>query len=142
MGFQINGTEVLGTSGIVNNANSFKTISGTSVLGTGNITDSGSANALLFNTVGSYTCAAKADSGLYQTSVSATHLYQYYSSSFGGFSYVTMKVIRQQYAVNNYHGLSGTWMHKSPYLSSANQFSPPDDVYTACYIASLWQRIA
>lgn len=54
MGFQINGTEVLGTSGIVNNANSFKTLLGQSIIGTGNIQDDGT-DVLLFNKVGTFT---------------------------------------------------------------------------------------
>ena len=57
MGFQIGGTTVLDSSGIQNNANSFKTLDGNSILGTGNITDSGPADALIYGKVGVYTWA-------------------------------------------------------------------------------------
>ena len=58
MGFQINGTTVLDSSGIQNNANSFRTLDGNSILGSGNITDSGPADALLYAKVGVYTWAS------------------------------------------------------------------------------------
>ena len=141
MGFQINNTEVLGSSGITNNANSFKTIQGTSVLGTGNITDSGSA-VMNYNVVGSYTAAAYSHGGLYQSSVAASTLRSYYRSSYDGYSWVVMYVFAATYASSAYLGLSGTWMHKSPYLSSSNHLSAPNDVSSAAYISSLWQRIA
>ena len=57
MGFQISGTTVLNSSGIQNNANSFKTLDGNSILGSGNITDSGPADALIYGKVGVYTWA-------------------------------------------------------------------------------------
>lgn len=131
MGFQINGTEVLGTSGIVNNANSFKTIGGNSILGSGNITDDG-ASALLFNTIGSYTCASVTNASIYQTSVAASSLRTYYRNRYGGYSYVTELSGSTTYYTTGYHGLSGTWMHKSPYVSATS----------TQYRASLWQRIA
>ena len=58
MNFQINGTTVLDSSGIQNNANSFRTLDGNSILGSGNITDSGPADALLYAKVGVYTWAS------------------------------------------------------------------------------------
>tara|TARA_R100000231_G_scaffold127137_2_gene97876 strand:+ start:236 stop:703 length:468 start_codon:yes stop_codon:yes gene_type:complete len=58
MGFQINGTTVLDSSGIQNNANSFRTLDGNSILGSGNITDSGPADALGYGNVGVYTWAS------------------------------------------------------------------------------------
>lgn len=57
MGFQINGTTVLDSGGIQNNANSFRTLDGNSILGSGNITDSGPADALYYGKVGVYTWA-------------------------------------------------------------------------------------
>ena len=141
MGFEINGTEVLGTSGIVNNTNSFKTIGGTSIIGSGNITDDG-ASALLFNTIGSYSCASLSSSGHYQTSTAASNLKTFYRSQYGGFSYVTEHRNKTTYYSTTYHGLSGTWMHKSPFLQSANHYSAPDDIWYAAVVGSLWQRIA
>ena len=58
MGFQISGTTVLDSSGIQNNANSFRTLDGNSILGSGNITDSGPADALEYGNVGGYTWAS------------------------------------------------------------------------------------
>jgi len=58
MGFQISGTTVLDSSGIQNNANSFRTLDGNSILGSGNITDSGPSDALEYGNVGVYTWAS------------------------------------------------------------------------------------
>ena len=125
MGFQINGTEVLGTSGIVNNANSFVNIGGTSVIGTGNITDTGS-DALAWNTVGSYSVSGYGDPNVQlgvitQTSggsnntgaVSASDLYVWSNQGWGVIYGCGDQQTFQSYGSNTHHHLSGTWKHKA-----------------------------
>jgi len=116
MGFQINGTEVLGSNGIVNHANSFVTIGGTSVAGTGNITDTGS-DALGFNTVGSYTVAGYGESGqtaeIDQTgSFAASNLWAYTNAAWNVTYTIGAYVTYQTHSSNADHNLSGTWKHK------------------------------
>lgn len=150
MGFQINGTEVLGTSGLANVASpSFKTLLGNSILGTGNIQDNG-ADALDFNKVGSYTFASVHFNGFVSQSsygansamnqgdssnrtVSGSNLKHHYNSSFGGYSHPILSKQGQSNTSASYMGASGTWMMKTPdYRAESNGLS----------ILCLWQRIS
>lgn len=150
MGFQINGTEVVGTNGLANVASpSFKTLLGNSILGTGNIQDNG-ADALGFNTVGSYTFAHADFSGFVTQNSYASNsamnqndsnnrtkagsaLKHPYYSSYGGYCYVIMDRAGTSLAQAAYCGCSGTWMMKTPdYREESNSWS----------ILCLWQRIS
>ena len=139
MGFQINGTEVLGSNGIVNHANSFVTIGGTSVIGTGNITDTGS-DALGWNTVGSYTVAGYGAnsnqlSAIDQSgSYAASSLYVYFNQSWGVIYGCGTYITYQTHQSNTHHNLSGTWKHKCRRMA-------PRSSGGRMYF-SLWQRIS
>lgn len=150
MGFQINGTEVVGTSGLSNVASpSFKTLLGNSILGTGNIQDSG-ADALVFNKVGSYTFASADFNGFVSQSsyaannpmnqndsnnrtISGSNLKYSYSSLYGGYCWPIMSREGQGSTQASYCGCSGTWMMKTPnYQEENNNYA----------ILCLWQRIS
>ena len=107
MGFQINGVEVVGTNGLTNYNNTFKTLDGNSILGTGNITDNG-LDSLEFNKVGSYTVALTGTAVNQSASISANQLYYFYSSNYGGYSYALMRGTSSSTVTNLYTGLSGT----------------------------------
>ena len=102
MGFQINGTTVLDSSGIQNNANSFRTLDGNSILGSGNITDSGPADALLYAKVGVYTWA----SILKRPAGSLLNDYDTNFTVAAGWNY-SSKPIRCAYESSNFHYRQG-----------------------------------
>lgn len=131
MGFEINGMPILHNNfGLVNYANTFKTLLGNSIIGSGNIVDTGS-DALLYNTVGSYTVAGTQGTYTQRSTASSSTLQHYYRSNYGGYCYAVLDDLSTSYHTNSIHGLSGTWAHKCLYSA------PSSRVYY-----SLWQRIS
>lgn len=110
MGFQVNGTTVLDSSGIQNNANSFRTLDGNNILGSGNITDSGPADALSYGNVGVYTWATiivSSSVGAGSTS-SANNLGCPYQNLNYNYRQGINEPAHSSYTAN-YSGYSGTW---------------------------------
>ncbi len=142
MGFQINGTEVLGPNGIQNAVSpSFKTLVGQSITGTGNIQDDGD-DLLLFNKVGTYTIGGLLlTTSLSQSAsaVSASSIVSMKWANSSGTIYAVMNsryYFTSGYASNAYTGgLAGTWKSKNTNIGdvAAN--------LNACF-CGLFQRIS
>lgn len=132
MGFEINGMPILHNNfGLVNYTNTFKTLLGNNIIGSGNIVDNG-ADALLYNTVGSYTIGGTSGTYSQRGTVAANAIYHYYNSAYGGFCYAVKSSASTSYHSNSVHGLSGTWAHKCLYSAATS----------GNYFYSLWQRIS
>jgi len=116
--------------GLVNYTNTFKTLVGNDILGSGNIVDNG-ADALLYNTVGSFTIGGATATYSQRATISANNIQHYYRSNYGGYCYGVDDAGSTSTHTNSIHGLSGTWAHKCLYSA------PTGNIHY-----SLWQRIS
>ena len=139
MGFQINGTEVLGSSGIQNVASpAFKTLNGQSILGSGNVPDF-YGESLEHNKVGSFTVASHRATNQYvatptvNTKASQAELYNMTSAApfYGGNSGRYVGVYTGNFAASQLYGSVETYTS-----GGTGQFVIAIDFYSRSSVSS------